>query len=326
MVMRLEGNTWKIDSPSVGESRMTGGFGDANGAVLVGWHGVSYARRSGRWELASALPSYRGMWGDGSGFLVGVGVQGTIDAFDGTRWTSMRSGGGQGLLSVWGASRTAMFATGYAGTMMRFDGTAWQSMTVPTTEGIPSVWGVRADSVWAVTWGGEILFYDGTSWRRQFRTGRVLRGIHGINANNIWAVGDEGRIWRYDGRVWAREESSSEANLQAVRAFEDRVFAVGGTELLERRDGEWRTTASAPAGQSYYWLAGSGSRDVYAGGCGATTQRFDGNAWTTEVPTNLTTCTASGFALPGGGVVIGGFFRDLFIGTAPNGGTPGVPR
>ena len=325
MVMRLDGSTWRVDSPSVGESRMTGGFGDANGAVVVGWHGVSYARRSGRWELTSHLPSYRGIWGDGLGLLIGVGIQGAIDGFDGTRWTSMRAGGGQGLLSVWGASRNAVFAGGYAGTMLRYTGTTWQPMSVPTTQAIPGIWGVRADSVWAVTWNGEILFFDGSSWRLQFRTGRRLHRVHGTNARNVWAVGDEGRIWKFDGRVWAREESATEASLWAVLAFDNRVFAVGGTELLERRDGEWRTTGTF-VGQNFYWLAGSGPRDVYTGGCGATVQRFDGSAWSAEVPTNVTRCTASAFALPTGGVVLGGFFRDLVIGTAPNGTTPGLPR
>jgi uncharacterized protein YjdB len=323
MVMRLDGETWRIDAPQVGESRMTGGFGDRNGAVVVGWHGVSYARRAGRWELVSHIPSYRGLWGDGSGNLIGVGVQGAIDRFDGTRWSVMRPGGGQGLLSVWGASSNTIFASGFNGTLLRFDGGNWQTLPSPTTAGIPSVWGARADSVWAVTYNGEILFYNGSSWQLQFRTGRALRSIHGLDARSVWAVGDEGRIWKFDGRFWTREESSSEASLAGVLAVGDRVFAAGGTELLERRDGAWRTTGSF-AGQNYFWLAGTNPRDIYAGGCGATVRRFDGTAWNTE--TNVSTCTASAFAPPGGGVVIGGFFRDLVIGTSPNGASPGSPR
>jgi hypothetical protein len=325
MIMRLENDVWRVDAPSVGESRMTGGFGDRNGAVAVGWHGVSYARRGGRWELQTHTPSYRGLWGDASGSLIGVGVQGAIDRFDGTRWSSLRPGGGQGLMSVWGASRDAVFASGYGGTLLRFNGSSWQNMPSPTAAGIPSIWGARADSVWAVTYNGEILFFNGTTWQLKFRTGRALLAIHGLNARAVWAVGNEGRIWKFDGRFWAREESSSEANLQAVLAVGDRVFALGGSELLERRDGEWRRSATFP-GQNYFWLAGTHPRDVYAGGCGATVRRFDGTAWNAEVPTTLTTCVASGFAPPGGGIVLGGFFRDLVLGTAPTGITPGLPR
>jgi hypothetical protein len=325
MVMRLDGATWRIDSPSVGESRMTGGFGDRNGAVVVGWHGVSYARRNGRWELVSSTPSYRGLWGDASGLLVGVGIQGAIDRFDGTRWSTMRPAGGQGLLSVWGASRDAIFASGYGGTLLRSNGVSWQTLPSPTTSGIPSVWGVRADSVWAVTYNGEILFYNGTTWQLQFRTARALQAIHGLNSRNVWAVGDEGRIWKFDGRLWSREESSSEAPLRAVLAVGDRVFAAGGTELLERRDGEWRSSASF-AGQNFSGLAGTNPRDVYVSGCGATVRRFDGTTWNAEVPTNISTCVATAFAPPGGGVVLGGFFRDLVIGTGPAGTTPGLPR
>jgi len=326
MVMRLDGLTWRIDSPSVGESRMTGGFGDANGAIVAGWHGVSYARRNSRWELVNSVPNYRGIWGDGSGVLFGVGIQGAIDRFDGTRWSTSRPAGGQGLLAVWGASPTAVFASGFGGTMLRFDGTSWRSMVTRTTSLIASVWGVKPDSVWAVSNAGEILFFDGESWRLQFRTGRGLRSVHGLNARNVWAVGDEGRIWKFDGRAWAREESSTEFNLQSVLAVGDRTFAVGGTELLERRDGEWRTSASF-AGNNYFWLAGTSPRDVYVGGCGNTTfRRFDGTAWNVEVPTNVSTCAASAIALPSGGVVIGGYFRDLIVGTSPTGFAPGVPR
>lgn len=325
MVMRLDGATWRIDSPSVGESRMTGGYGDRNGAIVVGWHGVSYARRNGRWELVSSTPSYRSIWGDASGLLVGVGIQGAIDRFDGTRWTSMRAAGGQGLLSVWGASPNAIYATGFAGTLLRYNGVSWQTLPSPTTAGIPSVWGARADSVWAVTYNGEILFYNGAAWQLQFRTGRVLRAIHGLDSRNVWAVGDEGRIWKYDGRFWSREESSSEGSLTAVLAVGNRVFAATPTELLERRDGEWRISGSFP-GQNFFFLAGTQPRDVYAGGCGTTIRRFDGTTWNPEVPTNVATCVATAFAPPGGGVVLGGFFRDLVIGTGPNGATPGQPR
>jgi hypothetical protein len=195
-------------------------------------------------------------------------------------------------------------------------------MPVPTTAWINGVWGVKRDSVWAVTSNGEIMFYDGAQWALKFRTGRNLMGIHGRDVRNIVAVGDEGRVWRFDGRTWQREESNTDVQLRTVYVGPTRTFAISHERLFEYRNGEWRDPVTF-AGQGFWWITGTGDADVYAGGCGSLTRRFDGNAWATEVPTNLSTCTFSGAVLPGGGLVIGGVNRDIISGTGPAGNTPG---
>ncbi|WP_434479812.1 Ig-like domain-containing protein [Gemmatimonas sp.] len=320
---RLVGNDWVQDADRLGDQFVTGIYADARGIMAVGNEGFTMRRTSTGWTILSGYPLYDAMWAGGPDLIVAAGTRGAIDLFDGTRWTSSRpQGETNGIRDVWGASRDAIFAVGPQATMLRYDGARWQTQAVPTTAWINGVWGLRRDSVWAVTGNGEILFYDGQQWALKFRTGRNLLDIHGRDVNNIVVVGDEGRIWRFDGRTWQREESGTDASLNAVFVGQTRTFAVSGNQIFSNRDGEWQP-AVVIAGSNFNWLTGTGDSDVYVGGCGAQTRRFDGTTWVAEVPTNFSQCTFSGFALPGGGLIIGGAQRDIISGTGPTGATPG---
>jgi len=323
-IYRQEGDGWVRDAERLGDVPVVAIYGDARGMMAVGNEGMSMTRASnGTWTFRSGYPLYTGMWVGGPDLIVAGGSRGAIDMFDGTRWVSSRPiGEHHGIRAVWGAARDAIFAVGPFATMLHYNGTQWQPQSVPTTAWISGVWGVRRDSVWAVTSNGEILFYDGTQWSLKFRTGRNLRAIHGRTTNNIVVAGDEGRIWRFDGRLWQREESNTDVSIAAVYVAPTRTFAVSGGQIFEHRNGEWRDPVVF-SNQGFNWITGSGDTDVYVGGCGALTRRFDGTAWSAEVPTNLTQCTFSGTVVPGGGLVIGGANRDIISGTGPAGNTPG---
>lgn len=324
-IYRQEGDGWVQDAERLGDVNVQAIYADARGVLAVGNEGLSMQRTTSGWTIRSGYPLYEAMWAGGPDLIVAGGTRGAIDVFDGTRWSASRPIGEQhSIRAVWGAARDAIFAVGPFATMLRYNGLQWQQMNVPTTAWIHGVWGVSRDSVWAVTSSGEIMFYNGSQWALTFRTGGQLLDIHGRDARNIVAVGDGGRIWRFDGRSWQREESNTDVQLRAVFVGPTRTFAASGSQLFEYRGGEWLAPVTVP-GSNFTWLAGTGDADVYAGGCGAQTRRFDGSTWTAEVPTTLTQCTFSGAVLPGGGLVIGGALRDVISGTGPNGVTPGVP-
>jgi hypothetical protein len=322
-IYRQQGDEWVLDAERYGDINMRAIYVDARGALAVGNEGLSMRRTATGWTMLSSYPLYSALWAGDRQLIVAAGTSGAIDMFDGTRWTSSRPWGEQSSIrGLWGADRDAIFAVGGFATMLRYNGVAWQPMTVPTTGWINGVWGVKRDSVWAVTSNGEIMFFDGAQWTLKFRTGRNLMAIHGRDVRNIVAVGDEGRVWRFDGRSWQREESNTDVQLRAVYVGPTRTFAVAFERLFEYRNGEWLAPLTI-AGQGFNWVTGTGDADVYAGGCGALTRRFDGNSWTADVPTNLSQCTFSGTVVPGGGLVIGGVNRDIISGTGPAGNTPG---
>jgi hypothetical protein len=322
-IYRQEGEAWVQDAERLGDVNIQAIYADGQGTLAVGNEGLSMRRTAAGWTTLSGYPLYDAMWAGAPDLIVAAGTRGAIDLFDGVRWTSSRPIGEQhSIRTVWGAARDAIFAGGPFATMLRYDGTQWQPMPVPTTAWIHGIWGVSRDSVWAVTSNGEILFYNGSQWTLTFRTGRQLLDIHGRDARHIVAVGDEGRVWRYDGRSWQREESNTDAQLRAVYLGPTRTFAVAGSQLFEHRDGEWQAPVTV-AGSNFLWVTGTGDADVYAGGCGAQTRRFDGTTWTPEVPTNFSQCTFSGAVMPGGGLVIGGAQRDIISGTGPAGNKPG---
>jgi hypothetical protein len=321
VIWRLEGSGWVEEVPRLGDVNLQQLYVDAGGAMIVGNEGLSMRRDANGWTVLTGYPLYDAVWAGPSGFIVAGGTRGTIDIFDGTRWFNSRPLGNQhSVRALWGAAPDAVFAGGPFGSMFQYDGTRWTPMSLPTTAWVNGIWGVRRDSVWAVTSNGEILFYDGSRWATSFRTGRGLNDIHGRDARNIVAVGDDGRVWRFDGRTWNREESSTDAQLRAVYVGPTRTFAAANNQLFERRDGEWREPVTF-TGNNFNWITGTGDSDVYAGGCGATTRRFDGTAWTIEATTSG--CTFSGAVVPGGGLIIGGVSRDIVSGTGPAGNTPG---
>lgn len=319
-VWRLEGQQWVADASRLGDVQLQQLYADADGVMVVGNDGLTMRRVNAQWTLLTGYPQYDAVWAHSGDFIVAAGTRGAVDVFDGTRWTVSRPIGDDHMIrDVWGAGKDAVFAAGALGTMLHFDGLAWRQMTMPTSAWIQGVWGVARDSVWAVA-GSDILFYDGTRWAVTFRTGRPLLDIHGRDARNIVAVGNEGRVWRFDGRTWTREESNTDASLRAVFVGPTRTFAASADELHVQLNGEWQEPTRF-AGNNFLWMAGSGDSDVYVGGCGASTRRFDGVTWVTEPTTNA--CTLSGAVLPGGGLIVGGVVRDFVSGTGPRGNTPG---
>lgn len=322
-IFRLQNGTWLQDAERVGDVGLTAVYPSAAEVLVVGNDGLSLRRSPSGWTMMTGFTRYNTIWATASDFILAAGSHGGIDLFDGKSWVASRPAGAHhGILALWGVGRTFALAGGAFGHMMQFDGTTWRAIRSPTTSWVNAMWGVSRDSVWAVTGAGEILFYNGTEWSLTFRTGRTLQDIRGRDARNIVAVGNEGRVWRFDGRIWQQQESGTEINLRRVFVGATRAFAIGNTELLEYRDGEWRPPVTFE-NSWLNWIVGSSDADVYLGGCVAPVRRFDGTSWVPEVPTNVTTCTASGAVVPGGGLIFGTFGRDFVSGTGPLGNTPG---
>jgi hypothetical protein len=332
-VLRLDAQRWVLDKPLTRGLGLRAGWGDARSSVVAGFSGVSLARRSGQWVPLTFGPSYIGLWAASGSFIVGGGTRGGIDVFDGTRWSTMRgdggnetrADGGNEIRGIWGSSERDIWAVGRDTLLLRYQGTSWERVPVNTGGSLWGIWGASRDTVFSVVDNGEILRFDGTTWRTVFRSPGALRAVHGVNGRAVYAVGDQGRIWRYDGRIWTQEESGTTDQITGVYAADTaNAFAVTATQFLQRVNGNWRAT-STPANLTLTWVTGSSANDVYAGGS-ARVHRFDGTSWSVFDPNNVVGITLSGIVIPGGGMVLGQFYRRIFSGTGPLGNTPGVPR
>ncbi len=327
MVQRLDGDRWVLDAPLTRGSFLRSGWGDARTSLVGGSEGWSMARLSSRWTTVNTAVVYDAIWAHSPSFIVAGGRIGALDLFDGTRWTVMRGPGGNNIRGIWGSSERDIWAVGRDTMLLRYQGTSWERVPVNTGGSLWAIWGASRDTVFSVVDNGDILRFDGTTWRTVFRSPGSLRAVHGANGRVVYATGDQGRIWRYDGRLWTQEESGTTDQIFGVYAADStNAFAVTSTRLLQRVNGEWRSTAAPASATGFFWITGTSASDVYAGGNCARVHRFDGTSWTLHDPTTATNCSSSAAVVPGGGMILGGGFRRFMSGTGPTGTTPGVPR
>lgn len=67
----------------------------------------------------TAAPRRRASSGSAPNSVWAVGFGGAIVHWDGTAWSPVPSGSGQGLLAVWGSGAHDVWAAGNAGTLLR---------------------------------------------------------------------------------------------------------------------------------------------------------------------------------------------------------------
>lgn len=289
-------------------------------AIAGGAEGLTLVNRGQGWQKFGALPYYRDVWASSASNIIAVGSHGTIDRYDGTRWTSMDSRTSRTYLSVWGAAPNDVWAAGADGLLQHYDGTTWTLAPSPTTMYLERMWGSDARNIFAVGCCGSMVRHNGATWTViPSGTQSSLHSIWGTSATDIFAVGDNGTIVHFDGSQWTPMQSPTTESLLDVWGTGPRnVYAVGGNETILRYDGTaWRVEKTARSGSTYHAVWGSGPEDVYAIGCGtpAISARFDGTRWRGPLPV----CAWKMTGFPAGGAVAVLWSRFAYFGLSPNG-------
>lgn len=129
------------------------------------------------------------VWGSGAQDVFTVGLSGTIQHFDGTRWTVQPTGTTSSLRAVWGSGPADVWAVGNTGTSHHYESSDWTYQRVPTSETLRSVWG--ADGiVFTAGDGGALFRNEGSGWVAMERpTGTRMNAVHGRSPTDVFAAG-----------------------------------------------------------------------------------------------------------------------------------------
>jgi hypothetical protein len=263
-------------------------------------NGVEYG-----WSVVTkpTIESLYGFWGTSSTNIYGCGEGETVIHWDGSSWSTLRSGD-YILRKVWGTSDTDIFFVGNypppnrVGYVLHYDGTNWEVMNPVgfsmTNQIIFNVWGTGPDNVYFVggTYGsndGFILNYDGTILTDvHTEPGSWLYGIWGTASDNIYAVGVGGKILRYDGGSWDNvPHGATGQNLEAVMGTDaNDIWAVGWYGTLLHYDGSSWTKDTFPTdpqgptvGQTQFNVHVFAPDRVFSVGKDRSILYFNGSGW-----------------------------------------------
>ena len=191
------------------------------------------------------------------GPLGNTGFDALVMRYDGKGWTRLLPGGTSSFWWVSGSGARDVWMVGEKGRISHFDGTSFVER--PEAAGaytLYGVWAASPSSAYAVGGVAEtgkgpqndvLLVWNGTTWRREplpTEEGRALFKVWGRNDDDVYVVGEAGIVWHKSQGSWKREANEpplARGTLLTVFGCEDgRVFAVGGRDVLVRKDGVWK--------------------------------------------------------------------------------------
>lgn len=208
------------------------------------------------------------------------------------------------LFGLWGAGARDVWAGGKDGLILQWDGRRWSAIPSPTSYCVRGLGGTGSRDIWAITTNlcpsayhvsfsadSEILHWDGERWSRVASHSGELTAVAASTTDEAWAVGidnNHGILLKWDGTKWQDYPKllSNVPMSLSVQAKNDvwlaTWYSLGSspvTTKLQHWDGaDWQNVSSYFPGPTLAaW--GSGARDVWSAGEGATFSRWDGATW-----------------------------------------------
>jgi photosystem II stability/assembly factor-like uncharacterized protein len=184
------------------------------------------------------------------GPLGNTGFESLVVRFDGSAWRRVRPGGAESYWWVHGTSAGDVWLVGEKGRITHWNGNAFQEIPSGTNATLFGAYAFAPNDVWVVGGTPEdtgaqndvVLHWDGGSWTRETLpnpTGSALFKVWGTSRDNLYVVGDAGVIWHRENGTWTREgQGLPTGRLTTVAGCDtNRIFAVGGRDLLQSLDG-----------------------------------------------------------------------------------------
>ena len=264
-----------------------------------------------------ANDTFNGVSAPNSDFVIAVGENGTIVHFiAGDSGTVMPSGTTEELFDVYASSPHLAVATG-AGKVLLWDGSNWSTLRTETNDVIfTGTWITpEEDAIFYGILGDQFSFVcpeiPGDPDPLFCRTfGRPMLTACG-NSNDIKLITTEGDIYHIDNYlgdvngsdpihdeplplsldgVWFPYDACVPGPIAPLEAFAIRNHVIG--ELWHFDGSSWNNmNVNVPADQTFTWIGGISTRDVYAvgfkpdnmGGNSGVVWHYDGNSWTEDM-------------------------------------------
>src|SRR6185312_475721 len=227
---------WYVES--TGSASLNSVWG-ADGAVFaVGANGtILRSTGNGTWtaQTSGTTQTLNGIWGSPGGFLYAVGNAGTVLYSNGSGvWQPQTAGTGtMNLYCVWGSADNNVYAGGASGAMIHSTGggASWTAQTTGFSDDFLGLWGTSdgAHIYGANNSAGAVFLSTGNgSWTLvNAMSAKELWGVFAAGAGDVWAVGDSGTVTHLSGGTWTAQTTGSAADLRAVWADANNVYAVG---------------------------------------------------------------------------------------------------
>jgi hypothetical protein len=183
-----------------------GSISDAGSPLFIGTF-CETTTDGGRWcweSPGAGLQPWNSVFSVSDTEAYAVADNGSVMAWLGGSWRSLREGDGRPLYDVWASSSQDIWLVGSAGRV--FHGSAsggFLPVSTPVLTDLKTVFGFSATDVWMAGAGGTILHWDGANVVAA--SSPTLNGINdlwGANPSAVWGVGNAGTLVRYNGVGW----------------------------------------------------------------------------------------------------------------------------
>ncbi len=214
----------------------------ASGSI-VHWDGEKLTFEFSRLDLARDDQGIEKLWGSSPNDIYGVGNNGTLIHYDGSKWNQLDSGTELDIQDIWGdydvdSGKWEILAvasnhlSGYEREIIKIEGDKLRSIpNNPLTSTISSTWFISSRKYLI---GGSGIYskvqIDRTNWKKENTINKYYTyRIQGNFINDIVAVGGFGDLQHYNGFNWRSHYTTTqiEGNYRSVAVKGNIVVAVG---------------------------------------------------------------------------------------------------
>ena len=246
VLIHFDGDAWSPATALPGGRAVTALWGSSAHDLFGSTGGTVFHDRGDHFasSVVSATPGLYALGGAAANELYAVGDAGTIERFDGVRWSAESSGTTGDLRGVWAPPAGDVIAVGASAILRRHAGT-WMTDTVDETLALAAVWGRAPAEVYAV--GNGALRYDGARWVRE-----IPQGVYQLSAiagtpDAVFAVGADlaghGVVLRRGSAAWdVLLGGAPHAIAAAWASSATHLFTLDGNDLVQHFDGSSWTT------------------------------------------------------------------------------------
>jgi len=207
---------------------------------------------------------------------------------DGSGWVEVTDVPEQvSFRALWVFSEDRVWLGGSMGTIEAFDGSSWTSEPTPAPGAIMALWALGPDDVWACA-GTSILHHDGAQWTVVADTEadglRSTTGIWASGPQDVYVVGDDAIAVRWDGTATTRIPLPESSNTHIFGTAADDIW-ISGTFGLTHYDGaEWTSVDDPELGFGATGVWGSAPDDVWIATDDESVVHYDGSVYETVEP------------------------------------------